>query len=57
MKTTDPEPERFKGLGEKVVKPTAAPAPAPKPQGAYGVVTDENGRMRTTKDNLPKWFA
>ena len=46
MRTTDPEPERFKGLGEKVVKP-APPPPSPKPEGKSGVVT-ENGRMRTT---------
>lgn len=49
------EPEKFRGLGEKVTKPAPAPAsPSPKPQGAYGVITGADGRLRTTKDNLPK---
>ena len=47
MKTTDPEPERFKGLGEKVVKPKPAPAPQ-RPEGKSGIVTDKDGRMSTT---------
>lgn len=46
MRTTDPEPERFKGLGEKVVKPTPAPAPA-KPQGPSGIVS-QDGMLKTT---------
>jgi hypothetical protein len=46
MRTVD-EPERFRGLGERVVKPAPAPAPAPKPQGSSGIV-EEGGRMRTT---------
>lgn len=45
MRSID-EPEKFKGLGEKVVKPAPVPAP-PKPEGKSGLVT-ENGRMRTT---------
>jgi hypothetical protein len=48
MRTTDPEPERFKGLGERVTKPAPAPAAPPKPQGKSGIVTDEKGRMSTT---------
>lgn len=47
MRTTDPEPERFKGLGEKVAKPTPAPPPT-RPQGPSGLVTDKDGRMSTT---------
>ena len=55
MRTTDPEPERFKGLGEKVQKPAPAPASSSrKPQGPYGVVTLPDGTMRTTRDSLPK---
>lgn len=51
MRTTDPDPKPFKPLGEKVIKPFSPPAPAPttKPQGSYGVVTDADGRMKTTK--------
>lgn len=49
-RTTDDmhEPERFKGLGERVTPPAPAPAPAPKPQGPSGFVTDPDGRMKTT---------
>jgi hypothetical protein len=48
MRTTDDmnEGESFQGFGPKVEKP-AAPAPAPKPQGASGLVT-EDGKLRTT---------
>lgn len=46
MRSTDPEPDRFKGLGEKVAKPAPAP-PTPKPQGPSGIVT-ENGMLKTT---------
>lgn len=53
MRTID-EPEKFRGLGERVEKPKPAPAPAPTPQGPYGLVQGEDGRLRTTKDNLPK---
>lgn len=48
MRTTDHEPERFKGFGEKVVKPAAAPIPAAKPQGPSGIVYDKDGRPSTT---------
>jgi hypothetical protein len=49
VRTTDPEPERFKGLGEKVQKPAPAPASSSqKPQGKSGIVTDENGMLKTT---------
>ena len=49
MRTTDdlnPAPP-FKPLGEKVVKPTPAPA-SPKPQGPSGIVTGTDGKSRTT---------
>lgn len=52
MRTID-EPEKFKGLGEKVEKPKPAPTP-PAPQGPYGLTKGEDGRLRTTRDNLPK---
>lgn len=55
MRTTDPEPERFKGLGERVTKPAPAPASPPKPQGKSGIV-EENGRMRTTT-HIPRLTA
>lgn len=48
MRTTDPEPERFKGLGEKVQKPAPAPASPSKPAGPSGIVYDKDGRASTT---------
>lgn len=49
MRTTDPDPEPFRALGEKVTKPTPAPAsPSPKPAGPYGVTTGADGRLSTT---------
>ena len=52
MRTTEPDPEPFKGLGEKVTKPAPAPAsPFPAPaRGPYGIVTGPGGKLRTTKD-------
>jgi hypothetical protein len=48
MRTVD-EPERFKGLGEKVTpKPAPAPASSSPPRGPSGLVTDKDGRMSTT---------
>jgi hypothetical protein len=48
MRNTDPEPERFKGLGEKVTKPAPAPASSsPKPQGPSGIVS-QDGMLKTT---------
>ncbi len=48
MRTTDDlNPERFKGFGEKVTKPAPAPTPQ-KPQGPSGIVSDPDGRIRTT---------
>jgi hypothetical protein len=48
MRTTDDmhECESFRPFGPKVEKP-AAPAPAPKPEGPSGLVT-EDGKLRTT---------
>lgn len=58
MRTTDDlNPERFRGLGEKVPRPVVRDAPSPseqKPRGDYGVVTMPDGTLRTTRDNLPK---
>lgn len=48
MRNTDPEPERFKGLGEKVQKPAPAPASSSPPRGPSGIVYDKDGRMSTT---------
>ena len=48
MRNTDPDPQPFRPLGEKVVRPSA-PAPAPqKPQGPSGIVYDKDGRPSTT---------
>jgi hypothetical protein len=50
MRTTDPEPQPYRPLGEKVTKPSASPPTSmPKPN-ERGVVTDADGRMHT---NLP----
>lgn len=50
MRSTDPEPDPWQPLGERV--PKAPPAPPellkPKPEGPYGIVIDESGRRRTT---------
>lgn len=52
MRTTDDlNPERFQPLGEKVARP-APPPPAQKPQGPSGIVTDAEGRLRTTTHPL-----
>lgn len=50
MRSTDPDPKPFGPLGERVQRPTQAPAatPAQKPQGPAGILTDSDGRMRTT---------
>lgn len=55
MRNTDPiEPERFHPLGSPTKAP-APPSPVLKPsQGPYGIVIGEDGKMRTTQDNLPK---
>jgi hypothetical protein len=51
MRTTDDlNPETFQPLGKALPKPAPAPGPAPEPRGEYGIVTDEAGRMQTTKD-------
>jgi hypothetical protein len=47
MRTTDPDPKPFGPLGERVQRPAPA-APAQKPQGPAGILTDSDGRMRTT---------
>lgn len=49
-RTTDPDPEPWRPLGEKVDRRAPQPPkPWTKPQGEYGIVQDENGRFRTTK--------
>ena len=48
MRTTDPEPEPFQPLGQKVTPP-AHPAPKPR-QIAPGIEQGPDGRLRT---NLP----
>lgn len=50
-RTTDPPPEPWRPLGEKVApKKPDLPKPWSGPRGDYGVVQDENGRFRTTRD-------
>lgn len=50
MRTTDPDPTPFRPLGEKVTKPAPAPASSsPAPRGPSGLVTDADGRIRTTE--------
>lgn len=48
MRTTDPDPQPFRPLGERVVKAPLPPPPAPKPVGPAGIVQDAQGRMSTT---------
>lgn len=48
--TDDLNPERFQPLGEKVSRPAPPAPPAPAPRGDYGIVTDADGKVRTTKD-------
>ena len=44
----------LKPLGEKIDQPKQAPStPAQKPQGRSGIVTDKDGRMKTTTH--PTW--
>lgn len=52
MRTNDPDPKPLPPLGERVQKPAAPPAASSpqKPQGPYGVVTDSDGHMKTTKN-------
>ncbi len=50
MRTTDPDPQPFRPLGERVTRPApAAPAQGPVQQ-APGVLRDPDGKLRT---NLP----
>jgi hypothetical protein len=47
--TDDLHPDRPSPLGPPIRKPAPpAPAPAPAPRGPSGIVTDADGRMRTT---------
>lgn len=53
MRTTDPDPQPFRPLGEKVTKPAPAPASPlwkPVPGAAKGVEVGPDGRLRT---NIP----
>jgi hypothetical protein len=50
-RTTDDlqEKEPWHPFGERVTRPMPQqPAPQPKPSGASAIVTDAEGRMRTT---------
>jgi hypothetical protein len=48
MRTTDPDPVPFKPLGEKVEKARPAPPVLNQPVGKSGIVTDADGKIRTT---------
>ena len=53
MRNTDPtEPERFQPFGPKVEKSKPDPTPS-KPRGPYGIV-EVDGKLKTTRDNLPR---
>jgi hypothetical protein len=53
MRTNEPtESTPWKPLGERVVKPQPE-KPEPKETGPSGLVTGEDGRMRTTRHPLP----
>jgi hypothetical protein len=57
MRTTDPEPQPIRPLGEKVTKPASAPIPSDKPLSgaASGIVVGPDGRLRTTAhEHTPK---
>lgn len=53
-RTTDDlqDAERYSPLGAPIRKAKPEPAPS-KPQGGSGIVTDPDGRMRTTTHPLP----
>lgn len=54
MRTTDdPTPEKFPPFGPAVPREAPKPTPAPAPRGSYGVVTDPDGKLRTTKSPNP----
>ncbi len=54
MRDTEPPAPPFKPLGPAVPKATPAPpSPSNQPRGEYGLVTDERGRLRTTKNPNP----
>ena len=46
LRSTD-QPEKFGGLGERIVPEKPAPA-APRPEGPSGIVHDADGKARTT---------
>ena len=51
MRTTDPTPQPFRPLGERVKPvPTLPAEPIARPTGTPGVVEGADGRLRT---NLP----
>jgi hypothetical protein len=49
MRSTDPDPQPFKPLGERATRqPTTSPPTSPKPTGPSGIVVGPDGRMKTT---------
>jgi len=52
----EPEDSRPQGgFGAPIRRETPKPvAGSSKPSGAYGIVTGADGKMKTTRDNLPK---
>ena len=49
MRSTDPDPQPMRPLGERVTpQPPNSPPTSPKPTGPSGIVTDKDGRLRTT---------
>ncbi len=48
IRTNEPDPEPFKGLGEKVVPPAPPPPPEWKPKDdSPGIEIHRDGRVRT----------
>ena len=52
-----PEPDDDRprgGFGAPIRKEKPAPEVKSKPSGDYGVIVGPDGKMKTTRDNLPK---
>ena len=52
--TDDLNPDRFQPLGAPIRK-ELPPTPIQRPQGKSGIVTDKNGRIRTTSHKPPAY--